>query len=167
MLKRIFQTLNPIRPHDFCIGDKSDPYLLRWWIIPRNRFFNVYLHKFLRSDDDRALHDHPWASCSIILAGGYLEHLPDGVVKHRRPGRITFRTATQAHRIELTRTPCGGIYGPAPYTRARVAWTIFITGPKVREWGFACPNGWRHWRDFVGVPTGEAKGNEIGPGCGS
>jgi hypothetical protein len=24
-----------------------------------------------------------------------------------------------------------------------------MTGPKVREWGFLCPNGWRHWTDFL------------------
>lgn len=47
------------RAPDFYIGGNANPYLLRWWVIPRNRFFNVYLHKFLRDDDDRALHDHP------------------------------------------------------------------------------------------------------------
>lgn len=45
-------------PCDFTIGGHERPYLLRWFIIPRNRFFNIYLHKFLRSDDDRALLDH-------------------------------------------------------------------------------------------------------------
>ena len=42
-------------PH-MVIGGAEDPYLLRWYLIPRNPFVNVYLHKFLRSDDDRALH---------------------------------------------------------------------------------------------------------------
>lgn len=166
MSSLIRKLLRPVwRAPDFIIGHPMDPYLLRWWVIPRNRWFNIYLHKFLRSDDDRALHDHPWASCSIILAGGYLEHLPDGVVKHRRPGRITFRIATQAHRVELLCAARGGIYGSPPYTRSLPAWTVFITGPKRREWGFHCPQGWRHWRDFCGVPVGEARGNEVGRGC--
>ncbi|WP_287865143.1 hypothetical protein [Achromobacter sp.] len=47
------------RPPDFVIGDAADPYLRRGWIISRNPVFNLYLHQFLRSDDDRALHDHP------------------------------------------------------------------------------------------------------------
>lgn len=47
------------RPPDVVIGGDASPYMRRWWVIPRNRRFNVYLHHFLRSDDDRALHDHP------------------------------------------------------------------------------------------------------------
>jgi hypothetical protein len=47
----------------------------RWWVIPRNKFFNIYLHHFLHSDDDRALHDHPWWNVSILLrSGSYVEH---------------------------------------------------------------------------------------------
>ena len=28
-------------------------------------------------------------------------------------------------------------------------WSLFITGPVIREWGFHCPNGWRHWKQFT------------------
>lgn len=62
------------RAPDFVIGGAERPYLLRWFVIPRNKVFNVYLHQFLRSDDDRALHDHPWVNLSILLRGGYIEH---------------------------------------------------------------------------------------------
>lgn len=48
--EKIAQSRNP----DFIIGG-ADPYMLRWWVIPRNKVFNIYLHRFLRSDDDRAL----------------------------------------------------------------------------------------------------------------
>ena len=40
---------------DLVVGGDADPYLRRWWLIPRNRIFNVYLHHFMRSDDDRVL----------------------------------------------------------------------------------------------------------------
>lgn len=43
----------------------------------------------------------------------------------------------------------------------RPAWSLFLTGPKVREWGFHCPQGWRPWRAF----TAGAHGAEIGAGC--
>src|SRR4051795_4015193 len=77
------------REPDFYIGGKVNPYLVRWWVIPRNRFFNVYLHKFLRDDDDRALHDHPWISLSFILRGGYIEHTPgDVVIRWADPHRL-------------------------------------------------------------------------------
>lgn len=67
------------RPPDFEVGDG---YLGRWFIIPRNRWFNVYLHRFTGSDDDRALHDHPWWSLSIMLAGALDEHTIAAEVRH-------------------------------------------------------------------------------------
>lgn len=138
------------RAPDFIIGPHADPYLKRWWIIPRNRFFNIYLHQFLHSDDDRALHDHPWSNVSLLLDGAYTEHtIPQGGV-HRhaiyRTGDLKFRRAKAAHRIELHAGPC---------------WSLFITGPVIREWGFHCPRGWRVWREFVDARDS----GQVGRGC--
>lgn len=119
-------------------------YLYRWWVIPRNRFFNVYLHKFCRSDDDRALHDHPWYSVSFLLRGEMLEHSFAGK-RHIRWMLPIFRTAKFAHRLEIVKGP---------------VWTVFITGPRIRKWGFYCPTGWRYWREFT-TPDGST----IGKGC--
>lgn len=135
------------RPPDVVIGGDDDPYLERWWVIPRNRWFNIYLHHFLRDDDDRALHDHPWLNCSILLTGGYREHVPGRAIDRRRWWPV-FRRAVASHRIELT-------HGQV--------WTLFITGPKIREWGFHCPQGWRHWTEFVAKTE---RGNMAGKGCG-
>lgn len=55
-------------------GGPVREYLHRWHIIPRNPWFNIYLHHFLRGDDDRANHDHPWWSCSLLLTNMYREH---------------------------------------------------------------------------------------------
>src|SRR6185312_6999729 len=63
---------------DFHVGPDDDHQLQRWFVVPRNFFNNVYLHRFLRSDDDRALHDHPWDNRSWVLSGEYVEHLQDG-----------------------------------------------------------------------------------------
>jgi hypothetical protein len=142
------------RQPDFVIGDPANPYLLRWWIIPRNRFFNIYLHKIMRSDDDRALHDHPWTNVSIVLKGGYLEwrsHAWEERVNcaWRGPGSIVFRKPLVAHRLSLGHegNPC---------------WSPFITGPRRREWGFHCPGGrWIDWRAF----TAPADRGQIGRGC--
>lgn len=148
---RRFHRLAMRRPPDFVVGGAESPYLRRWWLIPRNAVLNVYLHQFLRSDDERALHDHPWSSVSLILAGGYLEHTAAQDVSTRRrwfgPGAVIVRSPAAAHRIEIP-----------PHGQA---WTLFITGPRVREWGFHCPQGWRPWHAFVDP----ADRGSIGPGC--
>lgn len=63
-------------------GGPKREYLWRWHMIPRNRWFNIYLHKFAHGDDDRALHDHPWASASLILDGRYIEHTSEWCYEH-------------------------------------------------------------------------------------
>lgn len=140
------------RAPDFIIGGHERPYLLRWWLAPRNPVFNVYLHQFMRSDDDRALHDHPWVNCSVLLRGSYTEHTIAAGGIHRREvlqaGALRLRwTGRIAHRVELHDGPC---------------WTLFITGPRYRAWGFHCPaEGWVHWKRFT---SANDKGT-IGPGC--
>lgn len=137
-------------PH-FRIGREGDWYMLRWFLIPRNRWLNVYLHKFLRDDDDRALHDHPWWFVSIVLRGSYIEYTPRGWAM-RHAGGIAYRPAEHRHRVELLRDR---INQPVP------CWTLVITGPKVREWGFWCPRGFVPWRQFV-APSDSG---QIGNGC--
>ena len=140
------------RAPDFVIGAN---YLERWWVIPRNTIFNIYLHRINKSDDDRALHDHPWLNCSIVLSGGYWEHsIRAGGVELCEPklcGSVTFRRSVAAHRLEIA------FRGSIP------AITLFITGPRIRSWGFHCPKaGWRHWRDF----TADGDSSQVGRGCG-
>lgn len=140
MIRAALMCISASRKPDFVIGGEEAPYLLRWWVIPRNKFFNIYLHQFLRSDDDRALHDHPWMNASWILENQYTEHtIAAGGIQIktlRKVGQWAFRfTGRIAHRIELTHGPC---------------WTLFITGPRYRSWGFHCPQaGWVHWKKFT------------------
>lgn len=121
------------RKPDEVLYTSGKPYMQRWFVIPHNRYCNIYVHNFLRSDDDRALHDHPWPSASILLIGEYAERLEYGLFR-RREGHIYARRASCAHRIQLM---------------GDEVLTLFITGPHVREWGFHCPNGWRHWKIFT------------------
>jgi hypothetical protein len=144
------------REPDFIIGGKDNPYLRRHWLIPRNRFFNVYVHEFLRSDDDRAHHSHPWLfNASWLIHGYYIEHtIKEGglLVRTRRVvGDWKFRWGAAPHRVEL------GTYDAQP----DACWTVFITGPVVRQWGFYCPNRWVHWREF----TASSDKGQVGKGC--
>jgi hypothetical protein len=40
---------------------------------------NMMLHHLCASDPE-GLHDHPWWNISLVLKGGYWEHLPTGKV---------------------------------------------------------------------------------------
>jgi hypothetical protein len=151
------------------IGRSGHVYLRRWNLIPQNAWCNIFLHQFLRDDDDRALHDHPWDFISVMLQGSYQERLSrvvgfrtvhgvqydqceDQIVNRRAPS-IGCRYATDRHRIVLPRDHQGN---PIP------CWTIIITGPWQRVWGFWCPKGFVPYREFVD-PTDEGK---VGKGCG-
>lgn len=183
------------RPPDFVVGADSPDgaYLLRWFLTPWRSWQhrlgkraevnptrwniathraarllpNLYLHKFLRDDDDRAHHDHPSWAVSFILRVGYVEHtIARGGIHVRRQfgaGSLRFLSTTHAHRIELLRKV---VRNDDPVVRVtdpvEPCWTLFLFGPTVREWGFHCPErGWVHWKDF----TASGKPGEIGPGC--
>mgnify|MGYP006950337616 CR=1 FL=1 len=120
----------------------SEPYLERYYLFLKDRGsfpFNVFVHKFLKSDPDD-LHDHPWSYATIILKGGYYEWVPTydsqgnklcEVAVWRGPGSFRVSSADSFHRIELD--------------PAVTCWTLFMPGPKQREWGFVQRGKWiRH-----------------------
>jgi hypothetical protein len=136
------------RDPDVVIGER---YMRRWHILPRNRCFNIYLHHFLGSDDSTAHHDHPWTNISFLLSGRYTEYtIAKGGTetgKAFNAGALKMRLGTYAHRIEMF--------------PGETCWTLFITGPKYREWFFHCKKRLVHWREFT-------KGDDSGvrQGCG-
>jgi hypothetical protein len=155
------------RQPDFVIGGAERPYLRRHWLLPRNRLFNIYVHEFLRSDDDRALHDHPWLfNASWLIAGEYIEHtIAAGGVHvrtHRKAGAFKFRWGPAPHRLELI-SPLKALGDDiVPVGAPRPCWTVFITGPRVRTWGFHCPEqGWIDWKRFTAADDKGA----VGEGC--
>jgi len=120
--------------------DGQRPYLERYYLLLRERpdWFpcNLFLHH-IRASDVEELHDHPWPWASLVLRGGYWEYTPTG--KHwRRPFSFLARSATSLHRIELDPERAGG-----------PTWTLFLVGPRVREWGFVANGRWVPWRDFL------------------
>lgn len=159
------------RPPDQIIYRDNGEYLRRWWVLggkadgekhgpdsaPRERTARRpfgwcwYLHQFVQSDDDRAMHDHPWRWWSFLLRDNYYEFTPykyndDGTpnpsgtnIKFYRAGDFRSGQATDIHRIELLRNA----------RRQEIpVWTWFFMGPWERAWGFWCPKGWKYWREF-------------------
>ena len=125
---------------------ENEPYLERYYLFlrERERFpFNVFLHKFLKSDPDD-VHDHPWPYATVILKGGYWEWIPhfDTVGRKtgeyqvwRGPGHFRVSKANSFHRIELDPDI--------------TAWTLFMPGPKQRDWGFLVKNQWIQWEQYL------------------
>ena len=125
---------------------QNEPYLERYYLFlrERERFpFNVFLHKFLKSDPDD-VHDHPWPYATLILKGGYWEWIPhfDTVGRKtgeyqvwRGPGHFRVSSANSYHRIELDPDI--------------TAWTLFMPGRKCRDWGFLVKNKWIQWEQYL------------------
>ena len=125
---------------------ENEPYLERYYLFlrERERFpFNIFLHKFLKSDPDD-VHDHPWPYATLVLKGGNWEWIPhfDTVGRKtgeyqvwRGPGHFRVSSANSYHRIELDPDI--------------TAWTLFMPGPKQRDWGFLVKNKWIQWEQYL------------------
>ena len=121
------------------INDRQDkePYLERYYLFLKNREnfpFNIFLHKFLKSDPDD-LHDHPWSYCTFILSGGYWEYTPEGKF-WRGPLSFMYKEATSLHRVELE--PSIGN-----------CWTLFCPCKRSRKWGFKTDKGWVENEEYL------------------
>jgi hypothetical protein len=138
----------------------NEPYLERYYLFLKDRKkfpFNIFIHKFLKSDPD-VPHDHPWSYFTLILAGGYHEWIPKinslgqkyGEVRvWRGPGHFRVCNPSSYHRIEL-------VDGITP-------WTLFMPGPHKREWGFLTGSGhttkWVHNDQFLKEKANERTHN--------
>lgn len=139
-----------LKEPDLIIAPRGVPYLYRWHVTPAKGPANIYFHVQIADDPDRPLHNHPWDNTSVILAGGYKETIcmsegpPDDkstFVMLRHSGDVIFRRAGWSHRLELL-----------PHETYTMS--LFTTGPKVREWGFWYPEGFKHWEDVVRTRDG-------------
>lgn len=114
------------------IAKGDDVYMERYWLfnpldvetkcikyswIP----FSIRIHKILKEDQDRHMHDHPWDCRTFILKGQYLEERVDGVYA-RREGTTATIAFDDYHKILH-------VYGDCVYT-------MFVTGKYKGVWGF-------------------------------
>jgi hypothetical protein len=125
----------------------NEPYLERYYLFLKDRGehfpFNIFLHKFLKSDIDD-LHDHPWPYATLILKGGYWEWRPQfnskgekvgEIAKWCGPGSFRVAPANSYHRVELDPNV--------------TCWTLFMPGAKQRDWGFLVKNKWVQWEQYL------------------
>jgi len=115
-------------------GNHGEPYLERYHLFRLPGGYSVYLHRFLASDPDRGLHDHPWnKAMGFILSGSYSElrlnkksnkakDEANVIERHFHPGNTNHIRGNDFHRIILEQN--------------KQVWTLFSHGPKIKNWGF-------------------------------
>ena len=131
-------------------GPYLERYYLGFW-----RGQHRYLHRFIRNDSERHLHDHPWPVASAwVITGWYIEErgsfnghsLLVGLNKVRWFNRLHRRQrAYDLHRIVSIR---------------RETWTLFSHPKWSLPWGFYeltdDPQGWRY-RQYKPAPRTQAE----------
>ena len=122
-------------------------YMHRYYNFLKDRKwfpFNVTLHKIVKSDDP-IFHDHPWGYMTIILRGGYYEHVPvfdsrgqkfAEYSRWRGPGSIIIRKANEYHWLELD--------------EEKPTVSLFFMGRQQRDWGFLKDNKWIQHEEYLG-----------------
>ena len=118
------------------------PYLITYRIL-QTRLGGIFLHHFIADDWSLDLHDHhPYLIISIGLAGGYIEETLTGIVRWGAPW-IRLIRPVYAHRIVLlNHHPC---------------WTLIVTLPGNRKWGFWRGPAWQEAGAYLGDPSTAAR----------
>ena len=104
------------------LGEKECPYAFRYVFI----FFGfaIRIHKWIRSDDKRNFHDHPWWFITFVLKGSYTDVYNDNnIIKQDTLKRfkLRYRPSNHRHYVDVPKEGC---------------WTILLTGRPIRKWGF-------------------------------
>lgn len=100
------------------MGLEECPYMRRW--VADFGPLAVRLHRWERSDDARAFHDHAWWFLTLVLRGSYADESPAGR-DVLTAGSVRYRSSSHKHTVQVLR----------PGT-----WTLLVTGRPVRRWGF-------------------------------
>lgn len=138
----------------------DDVYLIRYYVI-KSKYFNFFIHQFLRSDRDD-LHDHPWNFCTYLLRGSYTENklnqetgemeqtwranYPDCGWGEEKSNLLVFRKATDLHQVVVDEDL-------KEDNKHLAALTLFFSGPTIREWGFIKDGEWVNWKEYLGLPA--------------
>lgn len=121
------------------IKDGDLPYLERYYL---GSLFGLtfYLHRFVASDPDRGLHDHPFRNAwSFILSGYYFEQRKTGVEIIKWFNRLT---SESFHRVILPRDYILGhlMAMEKEEKMPKECWSLFIHTRRLPyKWGFLKP----------------------------
>lgn len=153
---------NPNFTHPMC-AHKTPGFLYRW--LCKN--FCIRAHTILKSDSDRALHDHPCASISIVLSGGYweIEEPTDLAIEFPLVYQFMLERLGKDSDCILSSCTLFGIHwrGPGAVIFRRASKThrlvlpigvttksIFCFFKKTQSWGFYVEGKKIGWREYLG-----------------
>lgn len=108
------------------LGREECPYCYRW--VLNLGLFAIRLHHWVGSDDERALHNHPYWFITFVIKGAY-EDVTESGSELLKAFTIRFRKASHTHTVRLKTKDC---------------WTLLISGPPIHQWGFFTKN--RFWK---------------------
>lgn len=143
-------------PYSHIYGAKEELYMERYWLFNphypvegRSSFrwlpIAMRIHKIVKEDGDKHLHDHPWNARTFILKGWYKEerigddfasdYWGDIVTFKRKAGDTARLNFGEYHRI--TEVCDEGVY------------TIFVTGKYRGAWGFLVEGVKVKYREYL------------------
>jgi hypothetical protein len=127
------------------LGEPECPYARRW-VLNLGRFGSLRVHHWVASDDQRFPHDHAWWFLTVVLRGGYTDisdmtsdWVPPSTTStfrihdHVRAPAVRFRSAQHRHKVKVDHDG---------------AWTVLLTGPPVRDWGFWVDGQFKRMRQY-------------------
>ena len=141
-------------------------YLRRWYLL-RTKRVGIFIHQFVRSDEDRALHDHPWSFLVVPIWRGYVEHSErirdcktcdgTGIVgifdasagcPDCDLGEVREARQTRVYPLLGTRFRGGTYRHRVDLIDGKAAWSLFFRFTENRVWGFWLPDGFKPWNLF-------------------
>ena len=125
------------RAHDVPFNAPPEEVLLRRWRIVQTPLFGVYLHRHIRPDWFRDMHDHPYSFVTWVLRGAYRENRIAAKPLTWRQWSVHYMRAEWPHSIlELTEVP---------------TWTLMFVGRRRRDWGFVTDDGWVSHKTYLNL----------------
>lgn len=105
------------------LGLKDCPYMKRWVIVLFG--YSIRIHYWVKSDDTRFYHSHPWNFFTFILFGSYTDVSFDPATKKTEEEvlntfNLRYRPANHYHYVKVNKPTL----------------TLVLAGPKIQNWGF-------------------------------
>jgi len=134
----------------------SGPYLERYY-LGRCLGRHWYLHRFVRNDSERHLHDHPWQSAvAIVLTGYYREERAVQIRRRWLMGGDRIVSwwnripRTDVHRITQIRQETWTLFGHSPW---KFEWGFYDTEPG--RWPIKAVIQYRQFKPAPDDPDGD------------